>query len=230
MRADERRRALRVGGRALRDLFLPAAVLVTLATTAAVYRGKDPGLLFRDPAAIADIHPLLGVFSNLGALAWCAAATVAVFTAVLSRRLAPADDSWRFFAACGALTTLLLVDDFFMAHELADEYLGAPQAVSAIVYAGVLLGLLVGFRRQLARTDYVILLLGAGFLGFSAAFDVLHDRIDPSSRVGWMTAIEDGSKFLGILGWCAYLVQTGFRHSVEILRRGAAGSGTASVV
>jgi hypothetical protein len=110
---------------------------------------------------------------------------------------------------------VLLADDFFVLHEYAEALLGVPQYV---FYGGYLLALLLyllSFRATILSTHFSVLLLAAGFLGLSAATDVLSERLDPADTIVWRIAVEDGFKLLGIVGWCAYHVRTAFDYLVE---------------
>lgn len=228
-------RAFRVAVWTLPTVFLPTALLVAGATWLTLRTGRPAFLLFRDPAAIAHISPLAGVFSSIGVLMWTATAAVALLVAVVSWKLDPSGASWRFFAAAGTLTAALLLDDFFMVHEYAEEYLHIPQPAFYFGYLAALIAYLVAFRRQIADSDVALLLIAAGFLGLSAATDVISERLDPGDTIRWRIAVEDGSKFLGILGWCAYHVRTATLHVLQSRREGtrsAAGEtrGLATVV
>src|SRR5262245_7279077 len=93
--------------------------LLVLFTAALVHRWKGISLLWmmRDPADLANLHPLTGFISNLGILFWSASAAVCVFA---WRVLRPSDGPAEFstFLLCSAVfTTILMMDDLFQLHE-----------------------------------------------------------------------------------------------------------------
>ncbi len=110
----------------------------------------------------------------------------------------------RFMLASGALTSLLLFDDLFQFHRiLYIKYLHLSAPAVFAFYGLLALGFLIGFRREIAGTDY--LLLGVALALFAAA--VVFDTVSllPRGR----TAFSDALKFLGIVTWVAYFARTG---------------------
>lgn len=179
-------------------LFLCAVVVASRQT------GLDMAMLMRDPAAIAHLNPFTGVASNLGALLWSAAATICLFSwAVLRHRAGQAEFS-RFILCSGLVTTLLMLDDFFLLHEhMFPRYLGVNEKLVYLGYMGVVLAWLVVFRKQILKTDYLLLLLALGLFALSVFVDAIQYRLEP--LIGnWRMLLEDGGKFLGIVGWLGY--------------------------
>lgn len=101
-------------------LFLPLIIVAA----AAVQPYIDPEQLFRDPlTAVKHVapenccEPYLGLISNLGVLLWNAAAAVCIF-AVFYLNNAKAERRYILFMFfSGVISALLMVDDFFLAHE-----------------------------------------------------------------------------------------------------------------
>lgn len=166
----------------------------------------------RDVNAIANLHPLAGVLSNLGILLWCVAASIPLFAAAVIRNAAPKNKVWfLFFSAL--LSGYLLFDDFFMFHEdLAYRYFGIDEIV---VYAGIAISALiyfVAFRRTiLLQTRFGVLVLALGFLATSVILDVFEVWLIERIGVGTQFFLEDGAKWLGIASWCSYYVQTSYQ-------------------
>jgi hypothetical protein len=203
-----------ISARQLWITFLPSFfILAAIGAVSAIYHVKMP-YMTRDITAIAGIHPLTGVLSNLGVLLWCAAASICLFSALTIHHVASKDIFWFLFSS-GFLSLYLLFDDFFQFHEdLAYRYLGLDEKVVYAVLGLAVFGYLIAFRRVILRTEYVFLLLAIGFLLSSVVIDAI---LQPWMwRLGhWEFFFEDGAKWLGIACWCSYYVQTGYQFSVS---------------
>lgn len=154
----------------------------------------SPEMLFRDPAVTAALPPYLGVFSHLGVLAWWAAATACLLSALVL----PAGRERAMMAAAGAFAALLALDDLFMLHESLMPRLGVPEKLVLGSYAVLAITFLVGFRDIHRRMDWPLLLASLALLGLSVFVDVAF-AYSVTSLV-----IEDGTKFAGIIAWSAY--------------------------
>jgi hypothetical protein len=119
----------------------------------------------------------------------------------------------------GLLTTLLLLDDFFLIHEeIAPLYLGLSSHFFALFYALSLVLFLYVFKHIILQSNFILLLLSILFLGASVLFDVLNDArllksIIPAS--GIRKLLEDGCKLLGIVGWLSYFSGICFAHLTQ---------------
>ena len=188
-----------------------ALAILALAALASVGLGISIEAFFRDPSATLGGHPLTGVISNLGALAWCAGAAICFFTAAILRRRG--DGLATFFFWSGILTSVLLLDDFFLFHDdLAKRLFRMKQRHVEIAYVAAVAAYLVAFRRILLESDWPILFAALSLFGGSMAVDQLQHHFASH----WRIAFEDGSKFLGIVVWAGYFVQTG----LQAVRRG----------
>ncbi|MFN0161165.1 MAG: hypothetical protein ACKVQQ_08045 [Burkholderiales bacterium] len=159
----------------------------------------------RDVAAIANIHPLAGMLSSIGILAWWTSASIWFFAALIrSKQVDKAGCG--FFAYSGALSVYLALDDLFQIHEsLAPAYLHISERA---VYG--LLGLATAvyiwrFRHSLMRPDGVLFVLALVFLGSSVLVDAI---LEPWMwrLADWQYFLEDGMKWLGICFWTTFCV------------------------
>jgi hypothetical protein len=165
--------------------------------------------LLRDPTAVRSVPSYIGLVSNLGALCWAATTAVCFFSAALSTH-PRAREAWRFFAAFGALTGVLCLDDVFQIHEdLFPRFVG-PEVVLVLAYAVGTATCLLVFRRFLQATRYGLLLTALGLFSLSAVADVIDLPVP-----GW-AVLEDAAKFMGICGWLGYFATTG----LELTRAG----------
>src|SRR5262245_8944512 len=72
--------------KSLLALYVPIFTLLFLVLVAAFTSHTPLSSLTRDIAAIAKVHPLTGVVSNVGALLWCSAAAICLFSSGLLRQ------------------------------------------------------------------------------------------------------------------------------------------------
>jgi hypothetical protein len=183
--------------RALLALYLPVLVFLFLVGVAGLQRHIAISSLTRDMAAIANVHPLTGVVSNVGILLWCAAAAICLFSSSLLRQKGAQPEA-RFLLWAGLMTTGLLVDDFFLFHEyLAPVHFGFNEKAVHASYVCVTVVYLLRHRHLILETRYwrlaVALVLFAGSI-----------LLDAADAHGWWVLAEDGCKLLGITSWMGY--------------------------
>jgi hypothetical protein len=163
----------------------------------------------REPADAVHAPAYVGALSNLGALIWGTAATACLLTWLVTSRSRRSPLLWG-----GLLTALLLADDFFQLHDDWYPKLGIPQRAANVVYFGLTIAYLVGFRRWLRAHAGWMLVLAFALLGGSAALDSAYRDQD---------AIEDSVKLLGIVTWATFFVLV----SLDELRRAMRPSSSA---
>jgi len=185
-------------------------------------------VLFRDPVAVAHGEAYFGLVSNLGILAWTAAAAICLFAGLQLRLGGTAPLHASFFLWSSAITTVLLLDDLFLLHEIRQlRVLGLTETVLFGGYGAVICLCLFLHRRATADFDLRLLatalamfaaslffarLTGhrfAGLVDTSAALHFLKPllaRIDPVA-----TLLEDGPKLIGIFAWAAFLTTSAWK-------------------
>ena len=190
----------KISVRLLTVTYVPSFALLAALAIASIYKPIPIGVLTRDPAAVANVHPFTGVLSNLGVLLWCSSAAICLFSGVVLHHTQRTKGCW--FLICSALLTLcLLFDDLFLFHEfLARRYLGLSEKVVYVFLGGVTAAYLLTFRRVILQSEYTVLCLSLVFFGISVAVDVL----SPAWLGAWLFLVEDGAKFLGLASWCNY--------------------------
>ena len=197
-----------VSARYLLIVFVPSiSILLAVAVVSVLFKVSIPDMT-RDVTALANIHPLSGVLSNLGILLWCSTASICFFSAMTLPNFKPRDMFW-FLLSSFLLSAYLLFDDFFQFHEvLASRYLGLDEEVVYTALGIAVSAYLIAFRRVILRTNFGVLLLALGFLATSVVADT---ALKPWlwRRLGhWLFLFEDGAKWLGIASWCSYYVHT----------------------
>lgn len=178
-------------------LYLPILALLFLVTVAAFSSHISLSSLTRDMAAIAHVHPLIGVVSNVGVLLWCATAVICLFSWSLLRQQGLHAEA-RFLLWAGLMTVVLLVDDLFMIHEyIAPIHLHVSEKVVLAIYACAAGAYLLSHRRLILAANYQ--LLAAAMVLFTASM-----LVDIANGRGWWGLAEDGFKVLGIASWLGY--------------------------
>ncbi len=199
-------------------LYLPFLALILAIAIVAQVQGIPVGKFTRDIAAIAEVHPLKGVMSNIGILFWDATATICLFCGVVlwMRKSFAAS---KFLLWTGAITLVLLFDDFFEIHEdLAKRYLGIGEKWVMLAYGFVIVAYFLTCWRQILQTHFVILVVALVLFGCS----ILVDEQDLMTGE-WLYLVEDGFKFLGIASWFGYHVWTAYQLTFPPQSPGEAG-------
>ena len=196
--------------RTLRPLFLclhVPAILLLIGLAVLCFKRDIPFyLLTRDLADTAKVHPLIGMISNIGMWFWSGAVVMCLFGWAILRDVPHMRQSRAFFGVFGVLTLLLLMDDLFMLHEtLIPRHL---EISDRKVLLGYLIAFPIGFwffRKLVAQTKFVLLIIATFCFGFSILIDETHDYFVPDAI---HHILEDGAKFIGILTWFSYFFVT----------------------
>lgn len=158
----------------------------------------------RDPLQIVDAPFYTGILSNIGILFWSAACSVCLFT-YFGYRAYP-NSSFLLFS--GILTLALLLDDFFLFHEVVyRNYLHIPQKVIFTVYLISVIYMLFKFKTTIYESEFVFLFSSLFFFFLSGIFDVI-----PQNYFTFHHLFEDGFKFIGIIFWSVYYIRTSFSY------------------
>lgn len=205
-------------------VFLPLVLVLTSAGLFAAGRGIPVSTLFRDTTAVLNAPLYVGALSVLGLFLWAATAAVCFFTAALLWRHPVRSAERTFFLGAGLLTSVLLFDDAFLFHEsIAPNDLGIPADVVFGAYGVAVIGLFWIHRHAVWDSAYSILGVGLAFLAAGVGVDWMNDYefILPALTAeapGLKYYLEDGAKLLGIAGWGAYFVWTGYERLTDDVR------------
>ncbi|MBO6552476.1 MAG: hypothetical protein JJ926_01860 [Roseitalea sp.] len=185
-------------------LYLPVAAAAGLALVAAMQPLVDPRLLFLDPMIAGVVsgdccRSWYGFMSTLGVLMWVATGAVALFAAMLLRRIDRGSGAWMPLLFAGLISLFFGIDDVYLVHENAAPKLGVPQIAVLLGYVFMAMAYMVLSWRRILAFNPVLFLLAGGLLAMSLAFDVF--GIEGSvATIVW----EDGAKFAGIAAWASY--------------------------
>jgi hypothetical protein len=212
--------------RQVRQLFplLLALYLPTLLVLLSMFlywqrTGNDVSKLTQDPIAVVErellefqrapdksIHTFAllqlpfytGIVANIGVLFWCAAASLLFFTWGLSRNQAATPYPLAYLLAAALLTSMLLLDDFFLLHERAlPRYLGLREEFVLLFYVLAFAAHCLVFHRAILRSDFLLFLLALAFFALALLMDLFPET--PQSQF-----FEDSAKFIGIISWAGY--------------------------
>lgn len=159
--------------------------------------------LFLDPTYITGLPWYTGALSNLGILVWTAGVVFAGSGAWVARRIGRSSAA-RFLALGAFATLIMLLDDVFALHAgpLKHALGGSKDAAQVLIVLPVAIWM-VAFWADIMRTRSVLLFAALGSLAGSMAVDVFFG-FGGDTRL----LVEDGMKFLGILGWSQYFAIT----------------------
>lgn len=182
--------------------FLAALAFAALQTDAPIEE------LTRDIFVTAELPSYTGLISNLGILVWCAATAVCGLGYLLLKDTNETK-ACQFFICAGIFSCVLMLDDFFMFHELYyPAYFKLSEKVVFFIYGVILSAILIHFRSFIYRTPFVFLIIATIFFGISLFMDLIESIVfgeDVGILPTPLVLIEDGTKLLGIVSWCMYL-------------------------
>jgi hypothetical protein len=160
--------------------------------------------LLLDANQIAGVEWYVGIVTYLAVLSWCAGSVSALWGAWLARLAGRADDA-AYLLSGAVITAYVLADDLLQLHAVfIPQHTPLGKRGAEAVLVAVVVAWLVLFRRQIARTRWLVL-IGAGLaLVASLVIDATAGWGSPRLQL----LAEDGAKLLGALGWATYFVAT----------------------
>lgn len=171
------------------------AAVLGLFAIAAEITGRSLYEFIRDPTSVRGGGDYLtGSLSNLGVLVWWTGAVAAILAGYArrnDRRAVP-------LLAAGVFTAWLALDDLFLLHETFFPRRGVPEDYVVRAYPLLAVAYAWLFRDFLRQSEWILIASATGFLAGAIV-------IDNTSNVAWW---EDSAKFLGIMGWTAFLVRS----------------------
>lgn len=164
-----------------------------------------------------------GLLSNLGVLLWCVTASICLYSYLRSVRTDHRGGSGRLLAYAGVFSALLMLDDFFLGHDLIyPRVFGLKEEYVFAMYGAALIAYLAMYFRAIAKLEYSVLLISMFFFATSLFFDLYHkiglfafiDDIIVKDGLAY-TIGEDGAKFVGIWAWAVFHVRAAWILSVR---------------
>jgi hypothetical protein len=186
-------------------LLFPVLLIIGFVLLISWKTGQPIYVLFQDIFYVAQVY--IGFVSNIGAFVWAFAIAICVYVGVLLFNQREQRNASYFFLYAAVLSILLMLDDFFMLHEIIyPRYFHIGSDIIYSIYAALGIGFVVKFKKIILQSDLIILFLSFGFFALSIFFDELRESIAISDY--WIIA-EDGSKLIGVIYWLAYFSITG---------------------
>lgn len=164
----------------------------------------------------------IGFLSNLTCITWAIGAYCSLFAWYLLRK-GDGPAHWRrFLLMAGCFTTVLMLDDLFMFHErifpkhlYLDRLFGREpnEKIPVACYALFCMYFLFSNRKTIMEsTRWKHLVFALCLLAFSVLVDRgLGKRLIESKSL--LVYLEEGAKFLGVVGWSSYLTQ----HAAQVV-------------
>lgn len=178
------------------------APLAAIAVYAKWAGGGVVSMLTRDVTATADVHPLTGALSSMGAFLWFASAIVCLQAASVCRSSSD-KNLRRLLQWAAALSFFLWFDDFFLFHERLAPMMGIGQLVANGVLALWVLAYCALVFATLPFGSFVPLAFAVALLGGSMVLDNGLEALNIGSTP-MLTFAEDGLKWLGICAWLRF--------------------------
>ncbi|NER95471.1 MAG: hypothetical protein F6J86_16800 [Symploca sp. SIO1B1] len=104
------------------------------------------------------------------------------------------------FIFCSAvILAILLIDDIFRITLIGYEFFGIPKLFTSLVYGTVIIAYSILFRRKIASTPYLLLLIAFGLFVISSLVSSLS-----LPGQGTPAMLEDGTKLLALVNLAYY--------------------------
>ncbi|MBI5475797.1 MAG: hypothetical protein HY964_03565 [Ignavibacteriales bacterium] len=190
-------------------LILPFLILTGFVLLVSHKTGQPIVVFFQDIFYQTHAPLYVGFISNIGMMVWSFAIAVCFYAAYLLNASGK-KELFYFFMSGALFGTLLLLDDFFMFHEIIyPRYLHIDSDVAYAIYALMGIAFLIKFREILLESDFIFFIMALGFFALSIFFDELRESILISD---YYIIAEDGTKFVGIIYWMTYFMITGKKY------------------
>lgn len=188
------RRQLRALAPTLLLVYGAGVAILVLFRLAGEITGRPFNEFIRDPSSAGRPGDYLtGSLANLGVLLWWTGAVAAALAGYTRR----GDPRALPLLAAGILTGWLALDDLYLLHETFFPRRGVPEHYVVMAYPPLAAAYAWVFRDFLRQSEWILIATATALLAGSIL-------IDSTSNVAWQ---EDSAKFLGIVGWTAFLIR-----------------------
>src|SRR5690606_13806023 len=120
-------------------ILLGSSLLISIVLLLKAWKGIPTEQLTRDPNAIFDAPLYVGFLSQVGIFIWAATAMICLYSSQLLPPAPPYVETRRYFFMAGCLLLLLGLDDAFLLHEQFFPFIGIPENLVYVMYAGLML-------------------------------------------------------------------------------------------
>lgn len=183
-------------------VFFISFVIIAITLWLSSYYEVPYSFISKDPNSIADHKTYYGILSNIGAIFWSFSVAMCFFTYFILKQQNTLKSHQNFILTGGIVSSILLIDDFFMFHEAVYPQLTNLSEIYLFALYGVLvLFYLIKNRTLILENNYFLLLLALIFFATSIGLDLF-----PETHK-FHHFFEDVPKFLGITSWFSFHFQ-----------------------
>jgi len=153
--------------------------------------------LFAEP--FTSHRPLQSYLTNLSEILWCFSLAICSFSVGLINNIRPKRLTNHFIFCSAVILAILLIDDIFRITLIGYEFFGIPKLFTSLVYGTVIIAYSILFRRKIASTPYLLLLIAFGLFVISSLVSSLS-----LPGQGTPAMLEDGTKLLALVNLAYY--------------------------
>ena len=197
-------------------IYIPTLILLVFVKLISFHEMVGITLFTQDPGAVAtsqefggsineNLSPFVGIISQIGILSWSMTASLCIFcSAIIYQKKDLSNNLAYFLGFFGFVTSILLLDDLLLLHELILPLLfKIPEEFVYLCYGSLIIWGLIRFKTVILQTEWIILLLS--FLWFGCSI-----FIDSFSFYSYLKDLEyfleDAFKLFGIVSWFYYFL------------------------
>ncbi len=196
-------------------IFIPGFIFLAIMGMISVLGNIHFSMLSEDPIQLLNGEPYVGIITRVGIIIWAATFAILLYSSKISSIQKKPKQQTSLLIWAGLLTLFLLLDDSFMLHDVIfPEYLNINEKVFFSFYSLSVIALFYFYYKEILNSDYVLLILAFVLLGASALTDM---ALRFGITIPYSYAIEDGSKFLGIIAWFSYFTRTSYNYIKPVM-------------
>lgn len=195
-------------GRAPAWILGALAVLLAAVPLASRATGDPVANFTRDFFSTAQVPIYTGIVSNVGIFMWGVTAALCLFALGSMADSGGRGALRRWLLATALVSTILMLDDFFMLHEwVVPRLTGLDEKVVMGTYMVGFAAYLAAFHRSIRESDPGLFVVALALLGASVGMDL----IEPEDAAAWRYLVEEGFKLLGIGAWLGFFIEVARR-------------------
>ena len=172
-------------------------------------KGIEVSYFLRDPITTMKVPFYIGFLSNVGMFLWAFTVGICFFTCHVMEKSKETEGA-KFIFYSGILSFVLLIDDFFLLHEIImPAYFKISEKLLFLIYAVYLFFIVVKFNKFIMETEYIYLILALFLFFDSLIVDFFREILKLGMKIDSLgMMVEDGSKIFGALTWFIFYAKT----------------------
>jgi hypothetical protein len=203
-------------------VYVPFTLLLVVLLVLYLTIGVPMSIYFDDTSAVFKYGSLNGLISNIGIFLLASAASVFVFSYFFMKDRDYDRNVLSFLMSFGIITAILMIDDWFLIHEMVGDLLAGIFLVSEdvgelltfIIYAGIFVYFTIRYRKIICQTEYFLFTSAIVLLGISLAIDLNSFIFPLEEGTIWFKIFAVGEevvKFFAIINWFTYAIRTSYK-------------------